>query len=148
ATITGNVFWAAAAYAIQLYPDADNTTVSHNVFDGSGYGAVIFASDEYASGLTSDDNSVTQNVIADGTRYGLDYWWGPAGQGTGNSADSNCFYNNAISDLQGSMSGITVTNSVHANPQFVDPSSHDYRLQPGSPCLAVVGYDTAARLNF
>jgi chitodextrinase len=148
ATITGNVFWSAAAYAVQLYPNADGTSVTHNVFDGSGYGAVIFASDEYASGLTSDNNSVAYNVIADGTRYGLDYWWGPAGQGTGNSANSNCFYNNGISDLQGSMTGITVTNTVHGNPQFMNPGAHDYRLQSGSPCLSVVGYDAAAQLGF
>jgi hypothetical protein len=31
---------------------------------------------------------------------------------------------------------------------YVNPAAHDYRLQSGSPCLAVVGYDTAARLGF
>jgi chitodextrinase len=148
ATITGNLFWAASAYAVQLYPDADGTTITHNVFEGSGYGAVIYASDQYATSLTSDNNSVAYNVIADGARYGLDSWWGPAGQGTGNSANSNCFYNNAISDLDGSMTGVAIANSVHANPQFVNPSAHDYRLQSGSPCLSVVGYDAAAALGF
>jgi chitodextrinase len=149
ATITDNVFWKSAAYAIQLYPDADFTTVTHNVIDSSGYAGVIFASDQYnGTGKTSDYNTVAYNVITNGGRYGLDYYWGPAGQGTGNSAHDNCLYNNAMGDTQGSMTGITVTNDTHADPLYVDPAAHDYRLQSGSPCLAVVGYDTAARLGF
>jgi chitodextrinase len=148
ATITDNVFWKTAAYAIHLYPDADGTTVTHNIIDGSGYGGIIFASDQYSSGKTSDNNTVAYNVITNGGRYGMDYYWGPAGQGTGNVAHDNCLYNNAMGDTQGSMSGISVTNDTNANPMYVNPAAHDYRLQSGSPCLAVVGYDTAARLGF
>ena len=46
--IIGNVFWNSAAYAIQLYPNAQGTLVAHNVIDGddsSIRGGILFGGD-------------------------------------------------------------------------------------------------------
>jgi hypothetical protein len=143
ATITDNVIWNAAAYAVHLYPRADATTVTHNVIDASGYGGVMFAGDRQAS----DNNTVAYNVITGGARYGLDFYWGGR-EGTGNAASHNCFHDNAAGDTDGEMAGVAVSANTDADPRYADPAAHDYRLPPGSPCLSVVGYDAAARLGF
>jgi hypothetical protein len=146
ARIARNVFWATAAYAVQLYPDADDTAIVHNVFADSGYGAVIFASDQSDSGLASDRNTFAYNVVSDSAR-GIDSWWGPGGVGTGNSVRDNCLHGNRDGG-DSSLSNIAVAGDVHADPRFVNQHAHDYRLRKGSRCLRVVGFDAAAQLGF
>src|SRR5262249_43523043 len=83
--ITDNVFWNIAAYALQLYPNAQRTLFAHNVIDGgspSVTGGVIFGGD---AGDASSGNVVEHNVLADSTRYNIESWWGGA-VGTGNVA--------------------------------------------------------------
>lgn len=146
ATITENVFWKTAAFAIHFYPNAKNTTVTHNVIDSSGYGAVIFASDQTATGLKSDNNTVAYNMITNGSRYGMTTYWGPAGIGTGNSAHDNCNYGNA-SDTDG-LPDVSLINNTSATAQpYTNGAAHDYSLVSGSSCLSVVGYDTAKAVN-
>ena len=146
ATVTENVFWHAAAYTIHLYPSADRTTVTHNVIVGSGYAGVIFASDQDpGTGRMSDDNTVAYNIITGGSRFGLEVFWGASGQGTGNGAHDNCIAGNAAGAMA-PMTGVAVSATATAPVTFVDAGAHDYRLAPGDPCLAVVGFDTAALL--
>jgi hypothetical protein len=141
--ITENVFWNSAAYAIQLYPNAQNTVFSHNVVDGGGSvrGGVIFGSE--SSGVPSSGNTVANNIITYAATYNLESYWGGT-PGTGNSARSNCLYGGALGNI-GTTSGYSSQNNTSADPQFVNRTAHDYRLKTGSDCLAVVEYDTAAR---
>ena len=69
---------------------------------------------------------------------------GEGAVGTGNVANSNCVYNGKRGNIQSPTTGFTVSGNVTANPDYTNASTHTYTLQPGSPCLAVVGYDTAA----
>jgi hypothetical protein len=141
AQVVGNVFWNTAAWAIHLYPNARGTTVAHNVIDGNGRG-VIFAGD---ASRASSHNVVEQNVISNSTaEYNLQsYWGGPVG--SGNVARDNCLYNGRLGNV-GSQDGFTATANTIADPRYVDRKHRDYRLQPDSPCLSVVGYDAVARL--
>jgi hypothetical protein len=141
--ITENVFWNSAAYAIQLYPNAQNTVFSHNVVDGgspSVRGGVIFAG---SSTTTSNNNTVADNVIAYSVSSNISSWWGGAA-GSGNVARDNCVYGGGGGNIAGS--GFSSIGNVTADPAFVNRSARDYRLSAGSACLAVVGYDTAALL--
>jgi hypothetical protein len=140
--IVDNVFYDSAAYAIQLYPNAQGMTVSHNVIDGgppSVRGGIVIGGD---NSTASSSNVVIQNVIAYAQTYNITtLWTGPVGS---NFAYSNCLWAGRQGEVSASR-GLTSYNRKVANPLFVDRAAHDYRLAPDSPCLSTVGYDTAAR---
>ncbi|MEJ7891199.1 MAG: right-handed parallel beta-helix repeat-containing protein [Solirubrobacteraceae bacterium] len=140
--VTDNIFLRSGAYAVQLYPDAQGTTVSHNVMVGNG-GGVIFAGEGDAA---STDTVVEQNVITDSyMRPGISSWWGGA-VGVRNVARNNCVIRNVIAQVDLSGGGYASTGNVIADPGFRNAAAGDYRLAADSPCLTVVGYDTAAKL--
>jgi len=144
--ITENEFWDIAAYAIQLYPHAQNTVFSHNIVDGTGStsrGGVIVGGEN--TGIPSSGNLIEYNVIAYAITYNLDTWWGGTA-GSGNLARSNCLYGAKQGQI-GSTTGLTTQANLTTDPLFTNEASHDYRLQPQSPCLTTVGYDTAANLD-
>lgn len=133
-----------AAYATQPYPHARRTIVAHNVIDGASpsiRGGVIFGGD---ADHVSNHNVVRYNVIASSRSYNVSSWWERA-VGTGNVARDNCLWGG-----EGHVSaqpGFRAFRNVSAKPRFIDRQTFDYRLQPGSRCLSVVGYDTAEKLR-
>lgn len=140
--ITENVFLRSGAYAVHLYPDAHNVTVSHNVMVGNG-GGVIFAGE---GDTATTDTVVEQNIITDSKRRpGIEAWWGGP-KGSANVARDNCLIRNARAQVDLAGGGYAATDNIIADPGFRDPARGDYRLAPNSPCLGVVGYDTAAKL--
>jgi hypothetical protein len=138
--IVENVISDPSAYAIQLYPNAHHTRFAHNVVDGGASirGGVIFGGD---TSFASTDNLVEDNVLAYAASYALSASWGGA-TGTGNVARSNCVFG-AGAGAVGSTAGWVDESLTVADPRFVDRAAGDYRLAAGSPCLSVVGYDTA-----
>jgi hypothetical protein len=141
--IKDNLFLRSGAYAVHLYPDAQGTTVTHNLFVDNG-GGVIFAGE---AGAASSGNVVTQNVVTGSwMRPGIHSWWGSA-VGHDNLADSNCLFDNPKGNVDVSGGGFAARGNIIASPGFQDPAAGDYRLSPSSPCLALVGYDTGAVLR-
>ena len=145
--IVDDLFWNSAAYAVsELYPNAQRTRFAHNVVDGEGpsvRGGVVFGGDDSYS---SRDNVVEQNVITSARTHNVESWWGGT-VGSGNVARSNCLWAGAQGDIGPQVSFSAIGNTI-ANPLFLERAARDYRLAPGSPCLAVVGYDTAALLRW
>jgi parallel beta-helix repeat protein len=129
--ITNNYIYDNADRGIQLYPDAQASTIANNVIDGNGEG-IIFSGD---SGLASSDNAVSRNIISNSrVRYNVESWW-PAGNpvGTGNVASSNCLWNG----MQGNVAeqvGFTATGNRVSNPGYVDRAAKNFVLAAGSPC--------------
>jgi Right handed beta helix region len=135
--IIGNVFWDSAAYAIQLYPNAQRTLVAYNVIDGgrpSVRGGIVFGGE---GSEASSNNVVTRNVIAYAEdNIGAD--WGDV-IGTGNVAAKNCVWGGRQSNIDDSDGGFRAYANVIARPAFRDRRTRDYRLSATSRCRNVVG---------
>jgi chitodextrinase len=144
--ITDNVFWNSAAYAVQLYPNAQRTRFAHNVVDGdapSVRGGVLFGGD---GSYASSDNVVEDNVIAYAETYNITSTWsGPVG--SGNVARANCLWAGTMGNVNTSKGGFTAYANTVADPLFLDRLHRDYRLAPTTACLGVVGYDAVAALS-
>lgn len=133
--ITNNYVYDNADRGVQLYPDAQGTTISNNVIDGNGEG-VLFSGD---SGLASSANVVSRNVISNSRiRHNVESWW-PAGNpvGTGNLASSNCLWNGAQGNV-GDQVGFTATGNSVVDPLFTDRGANDFTVPAGSACAADV----------
>jgi hypothetical protein len=144
--IVGNVFWNSAAYAIQLYPNAQRTRFAHNIVDGdspSVRGGVVFGGD---STYASNDNLVEHNVLAYAETYNITSTWGGL-VGSGNVARNNCLWAGNEGNIDSSEGGLRAYANISADPRFMNRAKRDYRLDPDSSCTDVVGYDAAARLR-
>ena len=84
--------------------------------------------DAYLHGLRVVYNSkaTVMNSVIWPNNYGIDH--------TESNPDSICInYSNISPDLQGNLwLGI---GNIYENPQFIDPASNNFMLQPSSPCI-------------
>ena len=131
ARITDNYIYANSGYGIQLYPDAQETLVEHNVIEGNftESGLVFGGEAPYAS----SHNLVRWNILSGNGEYGISSsWGGPVG--AANIANGNCFWQNAKGTFGSSRLGYRARRNIDANPLFVAPTARDYRLRTGSPC--------------
>lgn len=143
--IVDNVFSNASALTIQLYPDAQDSRVAHNVIDGGAgtiRGGIVIGGGEQTA---SSGNVVERNVIAHTAASSVySHWEGPVG--TGNVVRSNCAWDAGGTAFETGDGGFSVSGNRVANPRFADRAGRVYRLGAGSDCLGLVGHDTAARL--
>lgn len=141
-TIEWNLIYANADRGIQLYPEADYTTIDHNIIDDNGEGIIISGTDGVASSYTD----VYDNVVSDSNqRDDVQSWW-PAGNpvGVGNTVHDNCVWGGRQGTIDTSGGGFTAVGNLNVNPGFADTAAHDYEMNAASPCLALVGDVQAA----
>jgi parallel beta-helix repeat protein len=141
-TIEWNLIYANADRGIQLYPEADYTTIDHNIIDDNGEGIIISGTDGVASSYTN----VYDNVVSDSNqRDDVQSWW-PAGNpvGVGNTVHDNCVWGGRQGTIDTSGGGFTAQDNLDVNPQFANAATHDYQMSAASPCLALVGDVQAA----
>jgi hypothetical protein len=108
----------------------------NNVIDGNGNG-VLFAGD---TNVTVEWNIITNSTSP--LRYD-DYGAsvGSTGAGSGSVLSNNCMGGNLSGDI--SAPGVTMSgNKTGVSPLYVDAATHNYTLQPDSPCVGY-GPDTA-----
>jgi parallel beta-helix repeat protein len=142
--IEWNLIYDNADRGVQLYPDAQNTTIDHNVIDSNGEG-VIFSGDD---GSASDNTQVYDNLITNSqVRHDVESWY-PSGNpvGSDNRVHDNCVHGGAEGTIDTADGGFTAQNNRDANPEYVNSSAGDYHLKSSSPCLAITG-DIAAAVN-
>ncbi len=136
ATIQDSVFWGVPyGWGIQLYPHSVGTHVLHNIIVDNRQG-VVFGGD---SSYTSSGNVVAYNIITSGsTGYDVQSYW--AGSvGSHNVAEYNCLYSRHAAEVQRPTKGFSAVHNVIAQPQYVDPTAHDYALRHASPCRNMLG---------
>lgn len=135
ATIVENVIYNNADRGIQLYPDAQQTRIEHNIIDANGEG-VIFSGD---FGLASSDNTVANNLITNSVLRGDVESWYPAGNpiGQNNSVEDNCVWGGVTGTIREEV-GFTAANNMTSNPDYADAAAGDYRVNSASPCVALL----------
>jgi parallel beta-helix repeat protein len=147
--IKDNVIDHNADRGIQLYPDADNTTITGNVIDSNGQGIIFSGGDEYNGYEVSDNNTVTHNLITNSkVRYNVESYYPSSGgrSGIGNVVTDNCI-NGATGSYAGSngagiqspQDGFTATNNLDVAPAYSNPAAGDYSLPAGSACSEFLG---------
>jgi len=134
ARVVDNVIYANADRGIQLYPDAQDTTIERNVIVGNGQG-IIFSGED---GLASSGNHVADNLIGDSTlRWNVEsYWPNDDTVGSDNLLEDNCVWNGREGEIAAQV-GFTARRNRIAEPLFVDEESGDFRQRPESPCAGV-----------
>ena len=144
AQITDNWIYDNTDRCIQMYPDADGAYVARNVLDGCGEGLLFGGSSENGFCAASDRNVVERNVISNArVRWLVEAFWGCGAVGYGNVVRGNCLWPsspigkfNWNGGLDGS-NGYSAGENVVGEPAFVNRSTKDFRLQPGSPCAGM-----------
>jgi parallel beta-helix repeat protein len=138
--IRGNWIYDNADRGIQLYPDAQRTTITGNVIDGNGQG-IIFSGE---GGVASSDNLVEGNVIANSRlRNNVESWYPPGNPvGRNNVVRNNCIRGGAYDEGNGGIGaqrGFKVSGTLRAGPAYVSRRSDDLRVQADSACRAPIG---------
>jgi parallel beta-helix repeat protein len=137
--IRGNWIYDNADRGIELYPDAQNTTITGNVIDGNGSG-IIFSGE---FGVASNGSRVEGNVIANSrVRDNVESWYPPGNPiGHDNVVRDNCVKGGAYDDGDGGISeqrGFKVVETLRTKPAYASRSTRDFRLEPGNPCRDVL----------
>jgi parallel beta-helix repeat protein len=137
--IRDNWIYDNADRGIQLYPDAQGSTITGNVIAGNGMG-IVFSGE---GGLTSSDNLVAGNVIAN-SRVRWNVYSGSDGPvATGNRLRRNCLFAHRRSShrshggVETPSRNFAARKNVIAKPRFVRPGRGDFRLRPSSRCRRV-----------
>ncbi|HEY4096308.1 MAG TPA: right-handed parallel beta-helix repeat-containing protein [Baekduia sp.] len=137
--IVDNVIYDNADRGIQLYPDAQRTTITGNVIDGNGEG-IIFSGD----GATASNHTTVQRNLVTNARIRADVesWYPGRLRGTANVVRDNCLWGGRAT-VDPSEGGFVATDNVVADPGYRDRRAGDFRLAPGSPCAALLARSTA-----
>jgi chitodextrinase len=121
----------ARGWGVQLYPSSSNAHVYANVIDRAGSGVVNCS--------TGTNNVIENNVVTNsqGTAFtsgALIDGCGPQGS-TGHIVRNNDQWQNpgGLGSCNSTVTGEVCSGNLSSNPLFVDPSAHNYALQPGSP---------------
>ncbi len=131
--IIGNEIFDNADRGIQLYPDAQNTVISGNVIDGNGQGIIISGlGDHPASGTRIHHNVITNARL----RAGVESWF-PDTMGRDNVVEQNCVFGGKRQIDTGN-GGFVARDNLTVDPLYVNREADDFRLQPGSPCAALL----------
>jgi parallel beta-helix repeat protein len=150
--IEDNYIYANHNRGIQLYPDADGTTVTHNVLYGNGANLNI-GSQWNPDHIASANNVIEDNVLSDSTLDGLAPGgfvgdtsevlgnFPPPGAGIpdfNNQVTHNCIENTAHpGELFEGYGFVESNNTLNQEPQFANPAAGDFTMPAASPCAAM-----------
>lgn len=145
AQILDNVIFNNSDRGVQLYPNAQHTTIERNVIDSNGEG-VLFSGD---FGLAANNNLVSNNVITNSNvRNNVESWY-PSGNpvGQGNLVTNSCIHggidDHGSGGIDTSSGGVSVGANTIADPGYADPSAGDYTPSSTSACANVLAGTTA-----
>ena len=141
-TIAWSLIYGNADRGIQLYPDAQHTTIDHDIIDDNGEGIIISG----AGGVASSYTNVYDNILSNANvRHDVESYWPPGNPvGVDNTVHNNCIWGGREGGIGMADGGYRASQNLKASPQFVNESAHDYELRASSPCLLISGDPQAA----
>ena len=141
-TIEWSLIYGNADRGIQLYPDAQHTTIDHNIIDDNGEGIIISG----AGGVASSYTNIYDNILSNAdVRHDVESYWPPGNPvGVDNTVHNNCIWGGSKGTIGMADGGYRVSENLKASPQFVNEAAHDYELRATSPCLLMSGDPQAA----
>jgi Right handed beta helix region len=131
------LFARNSSYGLQMYPSAADNFVVNNTIVENG---IRSSNPQWSGGLviagpTTGGNQVLNNVIAFNTGYGAR---SNAEVQAGNVFRRNLVWGNSLGRVAGTkwdIAGrVTETETIRADPKFIDRANGNYRLSAGSPC--------------
>ena len=140
--IKDNLIYGNADRGIQLYPNADHTTITGNVIDRNGQ-AIAFGG---IGRRVSSHTRITRNLITvSQIRHNVEGAFAPgAPRGRANVVRYNCiagaegYYAQPDgSGIQANESGFSASNNLAEDPLYASPESGNFSLAAGSPCQAL-----------
>jgi hypothetical protein len=135
--ISNNIVYHTLGDGIALAPNAQRTTVTHNIVDGNVSGIYIGGDGRTAS----SHNVVTANIVSNSGRYNVHAAWSGRA-GTGNVVSGNCFWHGYGGNIEGG--ALAVSRNVVADPRYRNRPS-DYSLEGGA-CAAMRPSIVSARV--
>ena len=129
--ITQSIMFTISGRCVQLYPDAVDGEVDHNLCDGAGTGVIV---DSASSNVLITRNIFTNAVVQGGIAEGSTF------AGSGDVAERNVLWHDHPPYFQLRGSGFAVRRNRIVPPMFVNRAARDYRLRRGSPAA---GYGPA-----
>jgi hypothetical protein len=142
--ISDSYLYANGGYGLHFYPHAQNSLVEYTLIDsnarGSGWSSNVTFSGESAGGEYSQPygsryNRIRYSLISNSSQnYNVESYY-PSGSlaPAGNEVAFSCVFNAPKGNFDGS-NAYSQHDNKNTDPLYTNRSSHDYRLQPGSPC--------------
>ncbi len=129
--VTQTIMFTISGRCLQLYPDAVDGEIDHNLCDGAGTGVIVdAASSKVLITRNIFTNAVVQGGIAEGSTFA----------GSGDVAERNVLWHDHPTSYQLRGGGLTVTGNRVVAPIYVNRAARRYRLRRGSPAA---GYGPA-----
>jgi len=142
--VIANLIYKNADRGIQLYPNAQNSTIQGNIIDANGEGILFSGLREHSS----SGNLLENNIISNSrVRWNVAANWRRAqAPGTDNLLSRNCLwasnpdpYYRKDGGVTSGRPGFTATRNLIAKPLYAAPGRGDYRLREDSPCRDILG---------
>ncbi len=141
AKIIDNWIYNNADRGVQLYWNAQHTTIAGNVIDHNAEGIIISGD----NGHVSSHNLVIGNAITNSTeRADVESYWPTSARGVGNLVIGNCVYGGRKTiDMSGG--GFAARDNVTTDPHYADAAQGNYSLPSGTVCNTLVTNATDVR---
>jgi Ca2+-binding RTX toxin-like protein len=129
--VMNNLEYRAAGWGIALWHDANHVNVINNTVLNNASGGITVGGGDFINTTGPDDYTVVaNNIVANNSNYGIDEY---GATGTHNVYTNNLVYNNGTDWVL--QNGLTASNTVTADPKFVNYAGGDDHLAAGSPAI-------------
>jgi nitrous oxidase accessory protein NosD len=140
ADVTDNWIYDNADRGVQLYPNAQDAEIRHNVIDGNGEDVSFGGGNEGEGDQASSNNTVSNNLLTVAVkRWLVEENWQVL-TGTGNVASDNCLWPDNPSDPFFNQNGgislnpvgfVATNNTALSSDPYVSRANKDFSLRSG-----------------